>query len=73
MRTSQNVLSKTEPVTDRAPAGCRAMHFFMKLGPFACRLHPVGAHVVPMQLVERRLATSNFMYLPGNVRAPLYM
>ena len=78
MQTPKNVLSKTDhrkgaAVTGRAPAGCRAMHFFSKRGPVECRLHPVGTRSGPVRLVEGRLASSNFKYLPDIVRAPLEM
>ena len=67
MRTPKNVLSKTEH--GKGAAG----HFFVKRGPAECRLHPVGTRSGPVRLVEGRLATSNFKYLPGIVRAPLDM
>ena len=70
MLASKSVISKTEHRKDtgyRQGAVCRAMHFFIKRGPDACRLHPVGARSGPVQLVEGRLATSNFKYIPGIV------
>ena len=66
-------IERAPPVTGEAPTGCRAMHFFIKRGPYACRLHPVGARAGSVRLVEGRLATSNCKYLPGIVRAPLDM
>ena len=75
MRTSENVLSKTEHRKSEADyrQGAGRVHFFIERGPDACRLHAVSARSGPVQLVEGRLTTSNFKYLPGIVRAPLDM
>ena len=71
MRTPKNVLSKTEH--RKGAAGHRP-------GAERCTFSSNGARVnvgctwsAPVRLVEGRLATSNFKYLPGIVRAPLDM
>ena len=76
MRTSQNALSKTEH--RKGAAGYRQGAGrvpsdvpFIKRGPETCRLLSVSVRSGPVRLVEGRLATSNFKYLPGIIRAPL--
>ena len=71
MRTPKNVLSKIEH--RKGTAGHRP-------GAERCTSSSNGARVnvgctrsAPVRLVEGRLVTSNFKYLPGIVRAPLDM
>ena len=73
MRTPKNVLSKIEHRRGRRRSPARR-----RPGAERCTSSSNGARMnvgctrsAPVWLVEGRLATSNFTYLPGIVRAPL--
>ena len=65
MRTPKNVLSKTEH--RKGAAGHRTS------SSNGARMNVGCTRSAPARLVEGRLATSNFKYRPGIVRAPLDM
>ena len=72
MRTPKNVLSKTEH--RKGAAGYRqGAGRVPNDASNGARMHAGCTRSAPVRLVEGRLATSNFEYLPGIVRAPLDM
>ena len=73
MRTPKNVLSKTEKGRRRSPAGRRPGAERCTSSSNGARLNVGCTRSAPVRLVEGRLATSNFKYIPGIVRAPLDM
>ena len=75
MRTPKNVLSKTEHrkgvAGQRQGAGRVAERCTSSSN--GARLNVGCTRSAPVRLVEGRLATSNFKYLPGIIRASLDM
>ena len=71
MRTPKNVLSKTEHRKGAAGRWPGAERYTSSSNE--ARMNVGCTRSAPVRLVEGRLATSNFKYLPGIVRAPLDM
>ena len=71
MLAPKNVLSKTEH--RKGAAGHRKGAEQCTSSSNGARMHAGRTRSAPVRLVEGRLATSNFKYLPGIVRVPLDM